>query len=78
VSREDTDVRTFAEASRITDIVLSRVCDTPHDGVVHTTLPAAALTPVGERRGASTRNAAVDLEWFWPSRRGHAFDEFCR
>ncbi|MDT0351524.1 hypothetical protein [Pseudonocardia charpentierae] len=45
---------------------------------MHTTLPAAALTPTGERRRASTRNAAVDLERFWPSRRGHAFDEFCR
>jgi hypothetical protein len=32
----------------------------------------------GGRLGASTRNAAVDLEWFWPSRRGHAYDEFCR
>ncbi|WP_267460835.1 hypothetical protein [Pseudonocardia abyssalis] len=21
---------------------------------------------------------ATDLERFWPSRRGHAFDEFCR
>jgi hypothetical protein len=21
---------------------------------------------------------ACDLEWFWPSRRGHAFDELCR
>jgi hypothetical protein len=30
------------------------------------------------RHGASTRNAAADLERFWPSRRGHAFDEFCR
>jgi hypothetical protein len=23
-------------------------------------------------------NRAADLERFWPSRRGHAFDEFCR
>ena len=20
----------------------------------------------------------ADLEWFWPSRRPHAYDEFCR
>jgi hypothetical protein len=29
-------------------------------------------------RGSSTRNAAVNLERFWPSRRYHAFDELCR
>jgi hypothetical protein len=29
---------------------------------------AAAATPV----------VITDLERFWPSRRGHAFDEFCR
>ena len=78
VSRGDTDVRTFLDASRITDVVLSRVRDTPHDGVVRTTLPAAVLTPSGGRDGASTRNAAANLKRFWPSRRGHAFDEFCR
>jgi hypothetical protein len=36
------------------------------------------LPTFGGRHGASTRNAAADLERFWPSRRGHAFDEFCR
>ncbi|MBL8925451.1 MAG: hypothetical protein JNM77_04335 [Pseudonocardia sp.] len=45
---------------------------------MHTTLPSAAPTPSGGRADASTRNAAADLERFWPSRRGHAFDEFCR
>jgi hypothetical protein len=44
---------------------------------VHPTPPFAALT-TGGRSGASTRNAAADLERFWPSRREHAFDEFCR
>jgi hypothetical protein len=48
-----------------------------HDGVVRQTLPSMLSTPRGGS-GASTRNVAVDLEWFWPSRRGHAFDEFCR
>jgi hypothetical protein len=48
-----------------------------HDGVVRPTLPSMLSTSRGDS-GASTRNAAVDLEWFWPSRRGHAFDEFCR
>jgi len=78
VSRGDTDVRTFALTSRITDVVLSFVFGASHDGVVRTTLPAPEPTRAGGRRGASTRNAAVDLERFWPSRRGHAFDEFCR
>jgi hypothetical protein len=47
-----------------------------HHGVVRPTLPS--LLPTGGDRDASTRNAAADLERFWPSRRGHAFDEFCR
>lgn len=32
-----------------------------------TRMSAAAVSPL-----------ATDLERFWPSRRGHAFDEFCR
>ncbi|MEK6441955.1 MULTISPECIES: hypothetical protein [unclassified Pseudonocardia] len=35
----------------------------------------------GSRRAgafAMTPLRATDLELFWPSRRGHAFDEFCR
>ncbi|MCX6462145.1 MAG: hypothetical protein NTW05_00930 [Pseudonocardiales bacterium] len=27
---------------------------------------------------AMTGNLRPDLERFWPSRRGHAYDEFCR
>jgi hypothetical protein len=77
VRQGDPDVRTFCPASRITDAVLSFPFKKSHDGVVRTTLPSAAPTP-GGRAGASTRNAAADLERFWPSRRGHAFDEFCR
>jgi hypothetical protein len=51
--------------------------DAPHDGVVRPTLPSM-LPALAAGRDASTRNAAADLERFWPSRRGHAFDEFCR
>jgi len=72
------DVRTFAGRSRITDVVLSSLTDAPHDGGVRPTLPSMLPTFTGGRDGASTRNAAADLERFWPSRRGHAFDEFCR
>ncbi len=61
------------------DICLrSRNADTPvvpdrpttHDGVVTTT----AHPPEPGCSGTGTR----DLEEFWPSRRGHAYDEFCR
>jgi hypothetical protein len=48
-----------------------------HDGRVTST----AHLPAGSRRGtdASIRTFLVtDLERFWPSRRGHAFDELCR
>jgi hypothetical protein len=41
-----------------------------HDGVV----PPTARRPVA----SMTANPATDLERFWPSRRGHAIDEFCR
>jgi hypothetical protein len=78
VTAEEPDVRTFSPVSRITDVRLSFAFEASHDGVVRTTLPSAAPTPSGGRSGASTRNAAADLERFWPSRRGHAFDEFCR
>jgi hypothetical protein len=46
--------------------------------VVPSTSPDAAPTRRGGPDDASIRNAAADLERFWPSRRGHAFDEFCR
>jgi hypothetical protein len=74
---ENADVRTFSSRSRITDAVLSSLTDAPHDGVVRPTLPSM-LPALAVGRGVSTRNAAADLERFWPSRRGHAFDEFCR
>jgi hypothetical protein len=44
---------------------------------VRFTLPSAAPAVAGAD-GAVIRNAAADLERFWPSRREHAFDEFCR
>jgi hypothetical protein len=47
-----------------------------HDGVVS----PSALLPAGSRRSESSMRAFLhsDLERFWPSRRCHAFDEFCR
>jgi hypothetical protein len=41
-------------------------------------MPSSSLhlrTAVGT---SMTGNLRPDLERFWPSRRGHAFDEFCR
>jgi hypothetical protein len=68
------EVRTFGGPSRITDGELSCPSAEPHDGVVHPT-----STPGHPRgRSRSTRTAGADLERFWPSRRGHAFDELCR
>jgi hypothetical protein len=50
---------------------------TTHDEVVSTI--ATAPEPGGSiPRAALTGNLRPDLEWFWPSRRGHAYDEFCR
>jgi hypothetical protein len=47
--------------------------------VTSTELPVQPAT-AGPRRGdrMSTPILVADLERFWPSRRGHAFDEFCR
>ncbi|WP_214368173.1 hypothetical protein [Pseudonocardia sp. H11422] len=40
---------------------------------------AGARRDDGASAAASvTRILVADLERFWPSRRGHAFDEFCR
>ncbi|WP_275691359.1 hypothetical protein [Pseudonocardia broussonetiae] len=36
-----------------------------------------SATPSGVP-AAPAHRLATDLERFWPSRRGHAFDEFCR
>jgi hypothetical protein len=45
---------------------------------VRPTLPSTLPTLRGGSDDASTRNAAANLERFWPGRRAHAFDEFCR
>jgi hypothetical protein len=71
------EVRTFFGRSRITGAVLSHATGEPHDGPVRPT-PSSMLPTLRGAGGASARNAAADLERFWPSRRGHAFDEFCR
>jgi hypothetical protein len=42
---------------------------------------STAQLPAGPRRAPAASMTAflgIDLEWFWPSRRGHAYDEFCR
>jgi hypothetical protein len=41
---------------------------------------STAHLPAGSRRADASKVAYLvsDLERFWPSRRGHAFDEFCR
>jgi hypothetical protein len=45
--------------------------------MVSSTAQAAPLTrAAGE--ASMTANLLPDLERFWPSRRCHAFDEFCR
>jgi hypothetical protein len=43
-------------------------------------VPTIPPLTAGFRRGEpSTRQVLTpDLELFWPSRRGHAFDELCR
>jgi hypothetical protein len=41
--------------------------------------PQPVRPGVLDRYDASTSGRLrIDLERFWPSRRGHAFDEFCR
>jgi hypothetical protein len=47
-----------------------------HDGVV-TSMPLRAWS---RRADAASMSGVLfcDLERFWPSRRCHAFDEFCR
>jgi len=36
------------------------------------------VTPTAPDAQIARESLACDLEWFWPSRRGHAFDELCR
>jgi hypothetical protein len=53
---------------------LSRTASTAHDGRV----TSAAQQGLGARRAAAgDALPSTDLEWFWPSRRGHAYDEWC-
>lgn len=42
--------------------------------------PVMPTEPSAERAGMPEAPSVLltDLERFWPSRRGHAFDEFCR
>ena len=48
-----------------------------HDGAVTGTVTEQE-PPRSGRAAAMTGNLRPDLERFWPSRRGHAYDEFCR
>lgn len=48
-----------------------------HDGGVIRTATAQE-PPRSGPPAAMTGNLRPDLERFWPSRRGHAYDEFCR
>jgi len=47
-----------------------------HGGVSSTAAPTDGLRAVAD--ASMTSWLTTDLERFWPSRRGHAFDEFCR
>ncbi len=47
--------------------------DTAHDGGMHSTPLRDGAIAVRALRGMR-----FDLEQFWPSRRSHAYDEFCR
>jgi hypothetical protein len=48
--------------------------------VTSTSLRLQPGCAAGRRADASSMSTflVTDLERFWPSRRGHAFDEFCR
>ena len=66
----------ISRRSRRSDALLS------WDGPARTMGPVSstAQQPAGVRRAdvSMTAYLSSDLERFWPSRRGHAFDEFCR
>jgi hypothetical protein len=50
-------------------------------GKHHGAVSSTAQLPAGPRRAPAasmTAHLVCDLERFWPSRRGHAFDELCR
>jgi hypothetical protein len=51
-----------------------------HDGAVTSTQLCPQGPAVSRRADLASMSGflVTDLERFWPSRRGHAFDEFCR
>jgi hypothetical protein len=51
---------------------------TPEHWRVLATATSAAALPRPGSDAWMTSWLSTDLERFWPSRRGHAFDEFCR
>jgi hypothetical protein len=59
-------------------VVLRRAAT--HDGGVTSTqqCPQGRAASRRARLAAMSNLPVTDLERFWPSRRGHAFDEFCR
>jgi hypothetical protein len=59
-------------------VVLRRAAT--HDGEVMSTqqCPQGRAASRRARLAAMSNLLVTDLERFWPSRRGHAFDEFCR
>jgi hypothetical protein len=54
--------------------------DGTHDGAVTSTQVCPQGPAVSRRADLASMSGflVTDLERFWPSRRGHAFDEFCR
>ena len=70
----------ISSRSRHADAWLSLSTRATHDGAVTSTQlcpPGPAASPRGDLASMSGF-LVTDLERFWPSRRGHAFDEFCR
>ena len=66
--------------SRRSDTVLSFPDRAAHDEWMTSTplRPEPVHPELRERAVPSLSGLFTDLERFWPSRRGHAFDEFCR
>ena len=69
--RENPDI-SLGVSVRGRRVVLER--SLTHDEVVTSTEPAGTNPAIGTSRPRPN----PDLEEFWPPRRGHAFDEFCR
>jgi hypothetical protein len=49
-----------------------------HLGPIPTRGRSVVPRPAKTHDGQVNNALCCDLERFWPSRRGHAFDEFCR